>query len=599
MAQFIQARLLPGLLVDVSKGRQKLRLALLVMVVLLLAIVLARPQWGFGWEEVKQRGLDIVVAIDTSRSMLATDVAPNRLQRSRLESMALKQLCRTDRMGLVAFAGTAFLQCPLSLDDEAFRQSLEALDANIIPQGGTALAEAIRTALGAFKEKNDNHKILVIFTDGEDHEGDAAEAARDAAKEGMRIFTIGVGTPNGDLITVTDERGNRGYLKDEQGNVIKSALNEALLQEIAKIGNGFYLPMSGARTMDTLFERGLKPLPKGEFEGRARPVYFERYQWFLGAVLVLLLAEMFWPDSRQSPRSKPQAAKLAVFLTLGLLTTAGMQAASPPAQSGKMVVKPTDDAEERKSLRQNRRLQHQLEATEKKIAEREKKPRGDDDNASLYYNKGTLEYETENYEAAEKSLRRSLNTPDLGVQSRAYYNLGNTHYRMGENEQDQQKQLQSWQQATNFYIDALRLNPQDEDARHNLMVVSNRIAMMPPPPPDQNQNDKDKQDNKDNKEEKNKDDKSQQQNQQKDQQQKQDQQKDQQKQDEQQQQQQERDAKDDQKKDQEQEAANPGKPMQMTPQQARQLLDAMKAEEKTLIFAPPPTNRTDRRFKNW
>src|SRR3954466_5212590 len=203
MTQFIQARLLPGLTVGLSTRRGRLRVALLTFAVICLIITLARPQWGFDWEEAKQRGLDVVVAIDTSKSMLAEDVAPNRLTRAKLAALDLKRLAQTDRVGLIAFAGGAFLQCPLSFEDEAFRQSINALDVNIIPQGGTALAEAIQTAQAAFKEKTDNHKVLNLFTDCEDHDGHAVEAAKSAAKEGMRIFTIGVVSANGELLKVS------------------------------------------------------------------------------------------------------------------------------------------------------------------------------------------------------------------------------------------------------------------------------------------------------------------------------------------------------------------------------------------------------------
>src|SRR5262245_47105157 len=197
LAQFVAARLLSQLTVGLSVGRRKARLVLLVVAVALSVVALARPQIGSSWEEIRSRGLDVVVAIDTSRSMLASDLAPNRLRRAQLAALDLKRLARGDRVGVVAFAGSAFLQCPLPLDDEAFRQSVEALDVSIIPQGGTALAEAIQAARGAFKEGNDNHKIVVLFTDGEDHDGNALEAAKNAAKDGMRIFTIGVGTANG------------------------------------------------------------------------------------------------------------------------------------------------------------------------------------------------------------------------------------------------------------------------------------------------------------------------------------------------------------------------------------------------------------------
>src|SRR5437899_2186665 len=256
IAQFVQSRLLANLTVGVSARRLKIRLALLIAAVGLLVITLARPQWGLDWEEAKQRGLDVVVAIDTSRSMLAEDVAPNRLARAKLAALDLKKLARTDRVGLVAFAGSAFLQCPLSFDDEAFRQSVNALDVNIIPQGGTALAEAIQTARAAFKEKNDNHKILVLFTDGEDHDGSAVEAARSAAKEGMRIYTVGVGTPNGEMLRITDARGRSEFLKDDQGHFVKSRLDEPLLRQIAQAADGFYMLLTGANAIDLLYERG-------------------------------------------------------------------------------------------------------------------------------------------------------------------------------------------------------------------------------------------------------------------------------------------------------------------------------------------------------
>src|ERR1041384_159574 len=199
MTQFIQARLLPSLTVGISPTRQKFKLGCILLSVVCLILALARPQWGFDWEEVKQKGLDIVVAIDVSKSMLAEDIAPNRLARAKLAALDLMQQAKSDRLGLVAFAGSAFLECPLTIDDNAFRQSVESLDVNIIPQGGTALAEAIRTALTAFKE-GENFKVLVLFTDGEDNDEGALAAAEAAAKEGMKIFTIGVGTAGGEVL---------------------------------------------------------------------------------------------------------------------------------------------------------------------------------------------------------------------------------------------------------------------------------------------------------------------------------------------------------------------------------------------------------------
>ena len=311
LTQFIQARLLPTLTIGISATRQKISIGCLVLAVVCLILALARPQWGFDWQETKQRGLDIVVAIDTSKSMLAEDIAPNRLARAKLAALELMQRARSDRLGVVAFAGSAFLQCPLTIDDAAFRQSVEALTVNIIPQGGTAIAEAIETALTAFKEE-DNYKVLVLFTDGEDHDSGALEAAEKAAKAGMRIFTIGIGTAEGELLRVKDAQGGGDYVRDEQGNVVKSHLNERLLQQIASATEGgFYLPLRGAKAIDTLYEQGLAKLPKSQHQEKFVRLYHERYHWPLAVAIILLLVEMLFPERKREPKARRASASPA------------------------------------------------------------------------------------------------------------------------------------------------------------------------------------------------------------------------------------------------------------------------------------------------
>ncbi len=304
MTQFIQARLLPALVAGISPIRHRIRVGCLVLAVVCLILALARPQWGFTWQEVKQRGVDIVVAIDTSKSMLAQDVAPSRLARAKLAALDLMQQARSDRLGLVAFAGSAFLVCPLTIDDVAFRQSVDSLDEKTISRGGTALAEAIETAVSAFKE-GDNHKVLVLITDGEDHDSGALDAAQKAAQAGLRIYTIGVGTPEGELVRVKDEQGRMDYIRDEQGQVVKSHLNERLLQELAgATDGGFYLPLRGAKTIDTLYAEGLAKLPKSEHQEKLVKQYHERYHWPLGAAIALLIAEMLLPERKRETKDK-------------------------------------------------------------------------------------------------------------------------------------------------------------------------------------------------------------------------------------------------------------------------------------------------------
>jgi Ca-activated chloride channel family protein len=310
MAQFIQAQLLPGLVSGLSATREKLRSAGLILAVVCLLLALARPQWGFTWEEVRQKGLDIVVAIDTSKSMLAEDIAPNRLARAKLAALDLMQRAKSDRLGLVAFAGTAFLVCPMTIDDAVFRQSVEALSTNTISEGGTAVAAAIDTALAAFKE-DDNHKVLVLFSDGEDHDSGALEAAQRAAKAGLRIFTVGIGTAEGELLRIKTPGGGTDYIRDEDGNVVKSHLNETLLQQIASATEGgFYLRLSGAKTIDTLYDKGLAPLPKSQGQERLAKEARERYHWPLVVALVLLVAELLFPERKREPKVKPARAAL-------------------------------------------------------------------------------------------------------------------------------------------------------------------------------------------------------------------------------------------------------------------------------------------------
>ena len=459
ISQFVQSRLLAHLTVGVSATRQKVRLALLVAAVALLVVVLARPQWGFDWEEARQRGLDIVVALDTSKSMLAEDVAPNRLKRAKLAALDLLKQARTDRVGLVAFAGGAFLQCPLSIDDEAFRQSLEALDVGIIPEGGTALAEAILTARTAFKEKNDNYRVLVLFSDGEDHDGHAVEAAKDAAKTGMKIFTVGVGTPNGEVLRVRDSKGRVDFVRDQAGQAVKSRLNETLLREVAQAGDGFYLLLTGGDTMKVLYERGLAPLPKTEEAVKQVRRWHERFQWFLGAVIVLLLVEMFLPERKRVSRSEAilnAGANVELRKAVALLALVALPASALASASS--ALKQYDARRYEAAYREYTRLLRE-------------KPR----DARLEFNAGVSAYRAKNLERALTHLQAALATDDLQLQEWTFYNLGNTHYRLGEEEKDLKKRIQSWEEAITSFESALKLDPKDQDATANLGLVKQRL----------------------------------------------------------------------------------------------------------------------------
>jgi len=300
LATFAQQHLVPMLTSTVNWRGQKLKAMLGVLVAFLLVFALIGPRWGFQWHEVKRQGIDIMVAIDTSNSMLAQDVKPSRLERSKLAIEELLDLLQGDRIGLIAFAGNSFLQCPLTLDYSAFAIALNAVEAGIIPRGGTSISSAIRTAITAFEGKAKKYKALILITDGEDHEGDPVKAAEEAAEQGIKIFCVGVGTREGELIPVVDEDGNRSFLKDREGQVVKSRLDETTLQKIALTTGGGYVRASGVEYgLDVIYNEKIATMEKRELESKLQKRYEERYQIPALIALGLLCLEAFLGERRR------------------------------------------------------------------------------------------------------------------------------------------------------------------------------------------------------------------------------------------------------------------------------------------------------------
>ena len=458
MAQFIQARLLPNLVAGVSTTRRKIRAILFIAAIMALIISLARPQWGFDWQEVKQRGLDIIVAIDTSKSMLAEDIAPNRLARAKLAALDLMQQAKSDRLGLIAFAGEAFLQCPLTIDDSAFRQSVETLDVNAIPEGGTDIADAIDDAMKAFKE-GDNHKIVVLFTDGEDQDSGALEAAKKAASAGVMIFTVGIGSPEGELLRIKNADGQTDYVRDENGNVVKSHLNEALLQQIAGATKGAYFRLGGAKTIDTLYQQWLAPLPKSDAQEKLVKRAIERYQWPLAIAIVLLVIETLLPE-RKTTKSRvrsPQSAVGAATALIAILLLPTMSNASP--SSAMRAYKAGKFSEAQKEFEQ--------------LAEQDKT--GD---ARLIFDAGAAAYRGTNYDAAIKDFTAALAARDLKLQEKAYFNIGNAQFRLGQLGKDLDEIQNHWEEAIKSYQNAVALDKTDADAAFNLAFAKNGVEQI-------------------------------------------------------------------------------------------------------------------------
>ena len=298
--KFAQDHLLGEIAASFDFKKQKIKFTIIVFVLIFSVLALMRPQWGFQWQEVKRRGLDILIAIDTSKSMLATDVKPNRLERSKLAVKDLIKKLEGDRIGLIAFSGTAFLQCPLTIDYDGFLLALDDLGIDTIPRGGTSISSAVEVALKSYEGGQKKYKILVIITDGEDHEGNILRLTETAKRDDLKIFCIGIGTSQGELIQLMDQTGNRVFLKDKDGNVVKSRLNEETLKQIAITTGGTYVRSSGAEFgLDLIYEEKLSKMEKKEIKAQMAKFYHERFQLPLVIALMLLVIETFITDKKR------------------------------------------------------------------------------------------------------------------------------------------------------------------------------------------------------------------------------------------------------------------------------------------------------------
>ncbi len=290
------ARLAPGW----RPARRRFRLLLWLVAMACLLFAWSRPQWGFRWEQTTERGLDILVALDTSRSMRAADFKPDRLAQAKWALHDFARSLRGDRIGLIPFAGTAFLQCPLTIDYAAFALSLEDVQVGLVPQGGTALASALRTAAEVFEKQGESDRVLLLMTDGEDHAGQIARWIPALREKKIRVFAVGIGTPEGEPLPAPD--GSPGFQKDAEGRVILSRLDEAPLRQLAQETDGAYVRAApGEMGLDALLENQLALLNRAEAESSLARVYEERAGWFIAMGLLLLGLESIAADtSRRS-----------------------------------------------------------------------------------------------------------------------------------------------------------------------------------------------------------------------------------------------------------------------------------------------------------
>lgn len=298
--RFGEHRLVRRLRPAVSVTARRWKASLVLAAVALLAFALARPQFGTRVETVRRQGQDVVVALDVSRSMYAEDVAPNRLERAKIEVARIIRRLDGDRVGLVAFAGDAFVQSPLTTDYGAAMMFLSAMDPGMMSTQGTGLAGAVAVSIEALEETPPENRIVVVVTDGEDHEGGLAEALVAAGEAGLTIHTVGVGSPEGVPLPDVEGSGGGRFRRDDAGNVITTRLNETALQDIAlQTGGEYHRVGRGAGGLARLAER----IEGGgrEVESREVTQYEEQYQVFLGTALLFLVLEFIVPGRKRRP----------------------------------------------------------------------------------------------------------------------------------------------------------------------------------------------------------------------------------------------------------------------------------------------------------
>jgi Ca-activated chloride channel family protein len=539
ISRVVAPRLREQLAGAVSKGLRIFRAVLVLAAFSAIVVALARPQYGFIEQEILQQGRDIIIAVDTSRSMLATDVTPNRLTRAKLFAKDLLRLAEGDRVGVIAFAGGAFLQAPLTLDRSASLAAIDELDTTIIPKGGTNIGEAIRMATKAFGKGEGQTRALVILTDGEELDADGIAAARQAYQEGVRIFTVGVGSAEGSLIPVRDDSGRQDFVRDQAGKPVQTRLDASRLAEIATAGGGFYEALE-ADTAAVIFERGILPMETTERGSMASRQPREKYQWPLGVGIGLLAIWLLVGERR---RNGHRAAIAAAAVMLSCVPS--------QARSGTAA--------------------YEAGSYEEALGDFQSRLGKSPESPKLQFNAGAAAYKLNKHAEAVDFFAKALasGSPEPDFLNSATYNLANALVRRGESAEKNEDKKADWKNAISHYETVLKSDPKNKMAEENRDIVKKLLEDLEKQEEEQKKDQQDqkkddqkkdqKQDQKDNQKQDQKDD------QQKDDQQNQDQKnqdqqnKDEQKQDQQNKDQQGQDNQDKQDQQNEGQKQDPGK----------------------------------------
>ncbi|MBV9874120.1 MAG: VWA domain-containing protein [Verrucomicrobia bacterium] len=435
--------LLPRLVDLPVNWLRMVRQACLLLASTLFVLTLARPQWGVTQETVAFRGRDILIAIDTSRSMLAGDVSPSRLGRAKLVAEDLIAALPEERIGLIAFAGEADVQAPLTVDHDTVIDTINHLDTNTIARGGTDIAAAIRAAELALGQKSKSLRALVLLTDGEELDEDGVEAARKAAQSGIRIFTIGIGSPNGSQVALP----NGQVLRDRDGEVVISKLDEARLRSIAESTGGFYVRLTST-TASQVLTQGLLHLGDANLTNRSLTKPIERYQWPLAFGLLFLFLAMVTADRPRRAAVPLRKSTALLLFSFALLSVSRGASALDFYRSG--------DYEAALDLWQDELKTHPHDPL-------------------VNLNAGNAAYRLDRFDQAFENYSEAMNSPNSTLRENAYYNGGNSLFKAGDNQEDVERQLMNYYDAKYLYEQALDIDPNDAAAKKNLDLLLRRI----------------------------------------------------------------------------------------------------------------------------
>jgi Ca-activated chloride channel homolog len=446
LQKLVAGRLLPQLTDPIAKVRQLNKRLLFLCALVAFILALARPQLGSIEQNFEQHGRDIALAIDTSKSMLSTDYAPNRLARAKLAAQDILDAMRGDRFALIAFAGAAQVEAPLTVDYQTVLDAITQLDTKTVERGGTDLTSAIQSAELALGKSDSFYRALVLLTDGEDLEEDAVAAAKEAGSHGIRIFTVGIGTKEGSTIPLDSDR--QELLRDRNGQTVRSHLDEARLTEIAEQTGGLYVHLENG-SISRLIGDGLRKLGEGKIDERTARIPIERYRWPLTLGLLLLLLSAALSDRRKEVRARrPPVGKAVATTMLALILGAR-------ANSGLDRYNRGDFDGALSAFREE--LKH------------------DPNSPGTNFNLGDAAFRLQKYDEAFEAYSKAMISSDPALQEKAYYNAGNTLFMEGDHAQDLEQQLSTYYDARYQYHQALDRNPGDEQAKKNLSLLEERI----------------------------------------------------------------------------------------------------------------------------